>query len=436
MLKSALAGKVGELELMASRDEEFSLSAFRGAIDSYNVSASGGCAAQALAGKKLGRAYSEKLDPASIAATLDMAARNAAFLDDDEGNALYQGTGEKTHHEGEASLRLSDEEAKRFVLDLEEACKAVDPRVVNVPMNQYAYIYGSRGIAGANGMYRGGSDHVAYAGSYLMVKDGDETETGFYVIASRDRRDLDLNKIAREAAKRALDKLGATQPASGSRRCVLGGECAGELIGSFLENIDAETMQKGASKLAGRVGELVGCELFTVVDDPAAPGFGKRRFDDEGVDSPALTLFDRGVFATPLYTVYSARREGTQPNGRGFREAIQARARASIINAFIPNGASGLAGLMKEAGEGVYITELDGLHAGLDPVSGDFSCAAKGFSIESGARGRPLRNFTVSGNFYELIKDIASLANDRRVDSYSRFTSPSLLLGSLAIAGE
>jgi len=173
-----------------------------------------------------------------------------------------------------------------------------------------------------------------------------------------------------------------------------------------------------------------------VIDDPAAPGFGKRRFDDEGVDSPALTLFDRGVFAAPLYTVYSAKREGARPNGRGFRPGIQSRATASIINGFIAPGALDLAALFREAGSGVYVTELEGLHAGLDPVSGDFSCGAKGFAIEGGQRGRPLKNFTVSGNFYELIKDIAALANDRRLDSYERFTSPSLLLGSLSISGK
>ncbi len=436
LLQSALRGKSGAVELMGARDEEFSVSAFRGTIDSYNKSGSGGCGARALSGRRLGRAYSERLDPASVAAALSMAERNASFMDDDEGNALYDGTGEKLHHEGAGCVRLSDAEAKRFVLELEEACKAADPRVVNVPMNQYAHVSGSRGIANAAGMYRGGSDSLVYAGSYLMASQGDETETGFHVICTRDSKALDIGLIARTAASRATDKLGGTQPESGARRCVLDGEPAGALIGAFLGNIDAEAMQKGASKLAGRVGERVGCELFTVIDDPAAPGFGKRRFDDEGVDSPALTLFDRGVFAAPLYTVYSAKREGARPNGRGFRPGIQSRATASIINGFIAPGALDLAALFREAGSGVYVTELEGLHAGLDPVSGDFSCGAKGFAIEGGQRGRPLKNFTVSGNFYELIKDIAALANDRRLDSYERFTSPSLLLGSLSISGK
>ena len=261
IFKAALGGKNGSVELSAARDEEFSVSAFRGTIDSYNRSGSGGCAAQALVGKKLGRAYSERLGEAPVAEALAMAERNAAFLDDDEGNALYSGSDEREHHEGDAALRMSDEEAKRFVLDLEAACKARDPRVVNVPMNQYAYVYASRGIANSGGMYRGGSDHVAYAGSYVMVSEGDDTQTGFYVIASRDRADLKIDTIAREAVGRALAKLGGVQPASGSYRCVIDGETAGELIGAFLGNIDAETMQKGASKLAGRVGEQVGCEI-------------------------------------------------------------------------------------------------------------------------------------------------------------------------------
>jgi len=83
---------------------------------------------------------------------------------------------------------------------------------------------------------------------------------------------------------------------------------------------------------------------------------------------------------------------------------------------------------------GIVVTELQGLHAGLNPVSGDFSCSAKGFSISAGKKDGALRNFTIAGNFYDLIQRIQLRADDRRLDTQSHFSSPSLAVESLAVS--
>jgi PmbA protein len=110
---------------------------------------------------------------------------------------------------------------------------------------------------------------------------------------------------------------------------------------------------------------------------------------------------------------------------------------AAVANAYIPDGESSLAGLFRNVGEGIYVTDVQGLHAGLNPVSGDFSCAARGCLIHEGVKSQALRNFTISGNFYEIIRRLSGRANDRRKDDpMRRFSSPALFIEKLDISGK
>ena len=91
--------------------------------------------------------------------------------------------------------------------------------------------------------------------------------------------------------------------------------------------------------------------------------------------------------------------------------------------------------LFRKAGEGIYVTELMGLHAGANAVTGDFSLSAKGFLITEGGKGAPVKNFTVSGNFFELLKNVEVLGNDLEF-LQGKFGSPSILVRDIAVAGQ
>ena len=81
------------------------------------------------------------------------------------------------------------------------------------------------------------------------------------------------------------------------------------------------------------------------------------------------------------------------------------------------------------------ITELGGLHAGANPVSGDFSLIAKGFRITGGKQGEPVEQITIAGNFYQLLKDIRAVGSDLEFKS-SNIGSPSVDAGSIHVAGK
>ena len=107
-------------------------------------------------------------------------------------------------------------------------------------------------------------------------------------------------------------------------------------------------------------------------------------------------------------------------------------------NLVVEAGEKTLDGLMEEVGEGIMLTDLSGLHAGVNAISGDFSLLCEGYLIEGGKKGRPVEQITVAGNFYDVIKSIKSVGNDiiNLPSGEGEFFTPSVFVGELAISGD
>ena len=84
----------------------------------------------------------------------------------------------------------------------------------------------------------------------------------------------------------------------------------------------------------------------------------------------------------------------------------------------------------------MYIKSLGGLHAGANPVSGDFSLQSAGFLIENGKKTTAVKSFTVAGNFYDLLKNVTAVASNLELPGMGSFGSPSVLVEGLSIAGK
>ena len=95
--------------------------------------------------------------------------------------------------------------------------------------------------------------------------------------------------------------------------------------------------------------------------------------------------------------------------------------------------------LLKKVGNGVYITDLSGLHAGANAISGDFSLQSAGFMIENGEKTKYVKSFTVAGNFYELLKNVVAVADNvtlPRPMGKTTFGSPTIWVDGLSVAGK
>ena len=84
----------------------------------------------------------------------------------------------------------------------------------------------------------------------------------------------------------------------------------------------------------------------------------------------------------------------------------------------------------------MYITELNGLHSGANPASGDFSLSARGYAVRGGKKCEAVSDFTVTGNFYELLKNVEAVASKIVWALPPEIGSPDILISSVMVSGK
>ena len=206
-------------------------------------------------------------------------------------------------------------------------------------------------------------------------------------------------------------------------------------LGTFAEVFFAENAQKGFSLLNGRQGEKIAADCITLRDDALLDGgYASAPFDSEGTAGQNKAVIEKGVLKTLLYNRKTAAKDGVSSTGNGFKTGLTGAVKTDCTNFYLQKGEQSFEELFASLGDGLFITDVMGLHAGANAVSGDFSLSAEGFLVKNGKLDRPVEQITVSGNFYTLLKETEALGNDLHFGS-SGNGSPSILVRNMDIAG-
>jgi len=223
----------------------------------------------------------------------------------------------------------------------------------------------------------------------------------------------DAADIGRVAAQKALVMLDSRPSPSGKMTVVLhrgfGGVLFHEACGHGLE---ADSIEKGTSVFAGRIGERVASGLVTLVDDGSLPGeWGSNAFDDEGVPTQRTMLIEEGRLAGFLYDGLRARTLGAVSTGNGRRQSFRHPAIPRMSNTFIMSGSGGPEDIIAATEKGFYAKTLSG--GQVEPASGDFVFGvSEGYLIENGRVTSPLRGATLIGNGLVALNNIDMVADD------------------------
>jgi PmbA protein len=207
-------------------------------------------------------------------------------------------------------------------------------------------------------------------------------------------------------------------------------------LGVLAGALSAEAVLKGRSLFAPMVGQQVGSELFTLVDDGTiTTGPAACPFDDEGVPSGRTELFTRGTLNGFLHDTYTARRtgDGRVSTGNAKRAGYKSAPGVGTSNFFLDAGDLSFDELLAHAEGGVLIQEVSGVHSGANPISGEFSVGATGLRIGGGALGEPLREMTIASTLPGMLSGITGVGNDLRF--FSSVGTPSVLIGEMTLAG-
>lgn len=420
-------------ELYYANGESFEVNANAGEIDRYSVSREAGVSVRVSLNGKEGYAYTERIDePEKL---VDHAADNAKCIESDDDHPMQtKQSYQSVKREDSALKNRSESERIALAKQLETACHALDPRVKRVVYCTVGYDSGAVMMENSLGLHAERSNNSSYIYVMPSVEDGTEVQTGFAFYMGKDAANVE--DCAREAVEDAIGKLGASPVGSGCYRVLFKPFAISDLLSAFSPMFSADEAQKGCSLLAGKEGQTIANSIVTIWDDPFDP-VAPRAFDGEGTPCVKKAVIENGVLKTLLHNLKTAKKAGVQSTGNASRRSAASAVGVAPTIFRVEPGQSSFDQLLKELGNGLVISELEGLHAGVDAVSGDFSLKAAGFLVENGEIVRPVSNITVAGNFVTMMKDVIAVGNDLRfgMPQGGYFGSPSILVSGLTVAG-
>jgi len=310
---------------------------------------------------------------------------------------------------------------------METLVRAADARIVNSSGSHYndaeslTVLVNSGGFAGAYTSTRASRVCIPVA------QDGEVKRTAHYGTASRTLAGMDTNEhVAATAARRALEMFGARKPPTARLPVIFERDVAAAVLDDLFAAINAANAAVGNSWLADRIGDQIGSELVTIVDDGTLPGaLGSSPFDGEGVATRRTAVFTRGRFETLLYDTYYARKLGAASTGNSTGSGIGSN------NFYLQAGGQSLEALIASTPRGVLV--LDTIGFATEHATGTYSRGARGFLIENGELSHPIDEFTIAGNFADMLGAIDGVANDLRFDG--AVVSPSFRVAEMTISG-
>lgn len=439
-VEATLTAGASDAEAYLSEESGREVRVHGGEVESLTAATKRGIGIRAWIGNRVGYAYDTDLSEGGLARLAARSAEVAGLADEDEFAAPPRvGT------DPVAQLELSDPSIGQWptadvaglALAVERAALEADPRIVGVEQAVYAdsaervAISCSTGVAGEYET----SACYAYAQTLAEGEGGRETGLGFGL--GRGPVALDTAAIGREGAERAVAMIGARKPESRSCPVLLDPTVAASFIGIAGAGLSAGAVQRGRSPFAGLLGsEVAGTALVLHDDGLDRDGSASSPVDGEGVPRRRNALIEDGTLRTYLFDTYTAHRGGAVSTGSARRGGYRSQPSAGASNLIVAPGDLGFAELLRDAGEGVFVTDVAGLHSGVNPVSGAFSVGASGRAIRGGELAEPLREFTIAGDLIAMLKAVRAVgAAARWIPFGGPVSTPPLLIGEMTVAG-
>ena len=426
------------VEAYAEESRQTEAKALRGEVEGLEFAESRGVGVRLIRDGKLGYAYAADPTIDEVREALARARENATLTEPDEFNLLPAALTftpiPELFREDSAEVPTADK--VQMALDLERRLVSTDPRVEKVDLAQVGDAVSRVAVASTAGVDAEYARTDAWVVAVTLAVEGDETQTGFSYRIARSLDELGCDAVADEAIERAVRMLGAAKPPTAKVPIVLDQFAAEEFLGVLASALNAENVLKGRSLFADMVGQQVGSDLFTLVDDGTIlDGPGAAPFDGEGVPSGRTELFTAGRLNGFLHDTYTAARmgNGQRSTGNAKRGSYKGSPGVGTSNFYLDNGSTPFEELLRQADGGVLIAEVTGVHSGANPISGEFSVGATGLRIESGALGEPLREMTIASTLPEMLAGITGLGDDLRF--FSSVGTPSVLIGEMTLAG-
>lgn len=432
--KASLKG-IDEFEIYFLSNLNTSIKIYQGKIENFSNNQNQGISFRGMVDGKMGYSYSESMEDEDIDFLINEVIENASCIESLDKQFIY---GEKANYTdtitySSAIENLDTDFVKDFLIKMEKYALSIDERVKKVNFCSFAIGSGEKIIKNSKGLELHSKENICYTYISVIAEEKSKVKTGSHFQLGRDFSKFDYKELSEVAVKRALNKFGTITLTEVPKTCVIENLAFSSLLGAMSNIFSAEAVQKNISKLKGKLNESVASSIVTLVDDPfLKDGLANSSFDDEGVPTSYKEIIQDGVLKTYLYNLKTAYKDGVSSTGNGIKGSYKGTVGISSFNLYIKPSSKSFDKMIENIKEGIFITDFAGLHSGLNTISGDFSLAGEGFYIKDGKIDRPLNQITISGNFFDLLKNIKDIGNDIKF-SFSSVGSPSLIVEGLKV---
>ena len=426
-------------ECVVREGDEFSTLVRLGQVETLKESGSRSIGVRVFFGQRAASTYSSDFSPAGLDLLVKSALDLAKITSEDpfggipEASQLGQLTGDlDLYHEDVYSLPGSDriDYARRA----EKAALDFDPRIKNSDGGSFDAATGHKVLANSHGFvgeYRRSYCSVA-AVPIAQIETGAMQRDFWYSVANTLTKLESPEQVGKVAAERTLRRLGARKAKTAHVPIVFDPMVARSIIEHIFEGVNGDSVYRGASFLAGKLGEKIAGDNVSVIDDGTLRGgFGTSPFDGEGVPTRRTVVIENGVLKSYLLNTYTAKKLGLQTTGNASR-GLAGTPGIGPGNYFLEPGTKTPQELIAEIKEGLYVTEFLGHGANL--VTGDYSRGASGLWISGGELSYPVEEITVAGNLKEMFFNISEIAND--LEFRGSVAAPTIRIDGLTVGGE
>ncbi len=405
IVRRAMAGGATAAECVVREGDEFSTLVRLGQVETLKESGSKAIGVRVFHGQRAASTYSSDFSRASLDRMVKSALELARITSEDpfagipEPSQLGSLSGDLDLYHADV-YSLSGEERINYARRTEKAALDYDPRIKNSEGGSFDAATGHKVLANSNG----------FAGEY--------------------RRSY--CSVAAVPIAQADNRLGGRKVKTAQVPVVFDPMVANSILNHIFEGVNGDSVYRGASFLAGKLGQKIAGDHVNVIDDGTMPGgFGTSPFDGEGIPTRRTVVIENGVLQSYLLNTYTAKKLGLQTTANASR-GLAGTPGIGPGNYFLQPGTKAPKEIIAAIPEGLYVTEF--LGHGVNLVTGDYSRGASGLWISGGELAYPVEEITVAGNLKEVFFNISEIGND--LEFRGAVACPTIRIDGLTVGGE
>ncbi len=438
LFEKAKAAGITDLEIFREKSKKLQVSLFDSEVESTTISSIDGLFVKGVYNNKVGNTYTEDLCDDEIDVLVSNVIENAKNIDNDKLPLLHNG---KDHYSD--NLLYSEKLSSTSIEDKIALIKEIDKEIRSYEfidtINGASYIEftTTTTIKNTLGLDKTDTKNIGYISFGAIAKKGEETATSGNFVTFSDIAEVDSTKFAQDIAADTVAQLHTTELKSGTYNVILSNGVSASMLEVVSGSFSQENADKGLSKFSGMIGKNVASSIVNILDHPNhSLGTNNCNFDSEGVATYKKYIIENGKLNMFLNNLEYAKEHDLQPTGNGFKAGYKGIPGIKHSNLYFRcSSDNSLEDLFSTLKDGLYITEVRGLHSGFNGLNGEFSLQSFGYLVENGMKTSAIKMFTISGNYFELIENIQRVGKDLKF-STSGVGSPSILVEGINVAAK